>query len=86
MEHGVPDTAQTQGPQSLAVGGNTPDSAAGLGNFYLFLHSFHIPWETLINEDFCSLARREDFLSRGIYAIFRALKSLRNKAREPKDH
>ncbi len=33
----------------------------------------------LINEDFCSLARRGKFLSGGIYEIFRALKIFHNK-------
>jgi hypothetical protein len=42
--------------------------------------------EALINEDFCSLARRERFLSAGILKIFRALKNARNAASEQKDH
>jgi hypothetical protein len=42
--------------------------------------------EYLINEDFCSLARREHFLWRGILKIFRALKNAGNAARGQKDH
>jgi hypothetical protein len=38
--------------------------------------------EALINEDFCSLARREYFSRRGILKIFRALKNVSNAARE----
>jgi hypothetical protein len=40
----------------------------------------------VINEDFCSLARRERFLWRGILKIFRALKNANNAARGQKDH
>jgi hypothetical protein len=42
--------------------------------------------EGLINEDFCSLARRERFLRRGILKIFRTLKNASNAARGQKDH
>jgi hypothetical protein len=39
----------------------------------------------VINEDFCSVARRERFLWRGILKIFRALKNAKS-GREQKDH
>ncbi len=37
--------------------------------------------DLFVNKGFCSLARREHFLSAGILDIFRALKSASNKAR-----
>jgi hypothetical protein len=40
----------------------------------------------MIKEYFCSLARRERFLSAGILKIFRALKNASNAARGQKDH
>jgi hypothetical protein len=42
--------------------------------------------KTLINEDFCSLARRERFLSVGIYGYISSLKNVSNVARGQKDH
>jgi hypothetical protein len=48
--------------------------------------SYFFPYEALINEDFCHMARRERFLSAGILKIFRALKNVSNDARGQKDH
>jgi len=44
------------------------------------------PKKTLINEDFCSLARRERFLSAGIYGHISSLKKRLGAARGQKDY
>jgi hypothetical protein len=42
--------------------------------------------ETRINEDFWFLARRECFLSTGIYGYISSIKNMSNAARGQKDH
>jgi len=45
-----------------------------------------VPKETLINEDFCSLARRERFLSGEIYEYISSLKKREQRRQGQKDH